>query len=407
MINKDLIAEAKKKNAAALAAAMGTGDQKEMETALANFMSDVHDAVVQNAALEAQQAATDSAVLAARGLRVLTSEEKNYYGEMIARMKSKDPAMAMTNWNEAVPVTIIDSALDSIRREHPLLDRLNLVNTSYQTKIVVCNNPAQAAAWGEITSAITQELQAVLKKMDVTLLKLSAFMVIPMDVLELGPTYIDQYVRATMFEAAAYKLEVSVVDGTGKDEPIGMTRDVSSTASVQDGVYPRMQAVALKSLKPKELGAIVKKLARTPGKPTIARIVDDLIFLCNPFDYWGKIMPATCYRKPDGTWLHDLLPIPADILQTVGLSENSVVIGIPKKYFVGLGVQGKNGAITESKEAKFFEDMMSYKLRLQANARPMDEYAFVLCDITDLEADDIDLISVVGTVSTKEESAST
>ena len=74
----------------------------------------------------------------------------------------------------------------------------------------------------------------------------------------------DAYVRATLSEAVALGLEVGIVDGDGKEKPIGMTRDVSDTANVQGGVYPRMTAVKLTSLEAEELGKIVAKLARDP-----------------------------------------------------------------------------------------------------------------------------------------------
>ena len=70
------------------------------------------------------------------------------------------------------------------------------------------------------------------------LLKLSAYMPISKDLVELGPTWMDAYVRATLSEAVALGLEVGIVDGDGKEKPIGMTSDVSDTANVQGGVYP-------------------------------------------------------------------------------------------------------------------------------------------------------------------------
>lgn len=387
--SKDLVAEAKKKNAATMAAAIKSGDEEQMSAALATLFSDVHDAVLQQAAEEIDLRNHDAAIMAARGLHALTSAEMHYYTELGKAIKSDNPKMALENFSVAMPDTVIDGVIGTIKRSHPLLERINFQNTAYLTRMILNAKPGQMAKWGKITSAITQELTGSLKEINLTLLKLSAFMCISQDLIDLGPQWLDQYVRETLAEAIAITLETGIVDGTGKDEPIGMTRDISSAAAVQDGVYPRQTATPLTELSPAAMGAIVVKIARDPTDPTKAREVQpgDLVFLTNPFDYWQKIMPATTYRKPDGTWLRDLLPIPADIMQTAALESGKALLGMPSRYFVGLGVYGKKGVIVQDDSVRFFEDERAYKTKLQGNARPLDEYSWVLLDISDLKTE--------------------
>lgn len=383
--SKDLVAQAKKQNAANLAAAFRSGDEAQMAEAMSVFCSDVHDAVLAQAAEDIELRNQDSAIMAARGMHPLTSAEMSYYTELTAALKSPDPRMALTNMTVGMPESVIDAVIGTIRRTHPLLERISFMNTAYMTRVILNAQPGQTAKWGAIGSAITQELSAAFREVDVTLLKLSAFMAISNDLLDLGPQWLDQYIRETLSEAIACAEEVAVVSGTGNGEPIGMIRDVSKTANVQGGVYPKQTPTSLTELTATALGKIVKKIARDPMDPTKARVVDDLIFLCNPFDYWEKIMPATTYRKPDGTWLRDLLPIPADIMQTIGLEEGEAVLGMPNRYFASLGVTGKNGVIAYDDSVRFLEDQRVYKAKLQGNARPMDEYAFVLLDISNLK----------------------
>ncbi|MGM9660766.1 MAG: phage major capsid protein [Faecousia sp.] len=387
--SKDLVAQAKKQNAANLAAAFKSGDEDQMSAAMAAFCTDVHDAVLAQAAEDIELRNQDSAIMASRGLHALTSAEMNYYTKLGEALKSSDPKMALNNFSVAMPETIIDGVIGTIRKDHPLLYRINFQNTAYLTRMILSNNPAQMAKWGKITDAVTKELTGSLKEVNLTMLKLTAFMCISQDLIDLGPQWIDQYVRETLAEAIASALETGIVDGNGKDEPIGMTRDISSSASVQDGVYPRQTPVVLTELTPTAMGEIVSKIARDPNDPTKARVVasGDLIFLCNPFDYWKKIMPATSFRKPDGSWMHDVLPVPADTMQTAALEEGRAVLGMPSKYFVGLGVYGKTGTIVPDDSVRFFEDERAYKAKLQGNARPMDEYAFVLLDISNLKTE--------------------
>lgn len=387
--SKDLIAQAKAKNAAAITAAIKSGEDAQMEAAFANLCIDLHDAVLQQAAEDISTRNSDAAIMASRGLRTLTSAEMNYYTKLGEAITSADPKMALANFTVAMPETIIDGIIGSIRTNHPLLDRVDFQNTSYLIRMISADTPADLAKWGTITSAVTQEITGSLKEVNLTILKLSAFMAISRDIIELGPQWVDQYVREVLSEAIACALDLAIVDGTGKDEPTGMTRDMSSTASVQDGVRPRQTPVKITELTPTALGQIVAKIARKPGAPTKARIIapGDLIFLCNPFDYWNKIMPATSFRKPDGGWLRDALPIPADIMQTAALESGSAVLGMPSRYFVGLGMQGKTGNITQDDSVRFLEDERVYKTKFQGNAYPKDEYAFVLLDISGLKTE--------------------
>ena len=387
MRSKDLIANAKKANAAALAAAFQTGDETKMTEALATFCGDIEEAVLQQAQQEADERNQDTAIMAARGVHVLTSAEMNYYTELGKCVKSGDPKMAITNFKVAMPETVIDGVIGTIKKEHPLLDRISFVNTSYLTRFVVNAAPASAATWGNITDKISKELTGALKDFNMTLLKLSVFMCISQDLVDLGPQYLDQYVRESLSESIAMALESAIVDGDGNGKPIGMTRDISDTASVVGGVYPRMTAVKLDKLDPK------------------ARAIDpgDLIFLCNPFDYWQKIMPATSFRRPDGTWAHDILPIPAETMQTAALESGKAVLGIASRYFAGLGATGKDGTIVQDDSVRFFEDERAYKAKLQGNARPLDAYAFVLLDISALDTNPATLVQVVAPVVTKAE----
>lgn len=387
--SKDLIANAKKQNAAALAAAFKSGDEAQMSEALANFYSDVQEAVLQQAAEEINQRNQDTAVMTARGYRTLTSAEMNYYTKLAEALKSGNPKMALENFSVAMPDTIIDGVIGTIRKNHPLLDRINFRNTAYVTRWLLNAKGVKMAKWGQITSKITEELTGALKEINMTLCKLAAFMVISQDLLDLGPQWLDAYIRECLAESIAMALETAVVDGTGKDQPIGMTRDVSATANVQDGVYPRMETIALKSLAPKEMGGLVAKLARDPVDPTKARVINagDLLFLTNPFDYWQKIMPATSFQKTDGTWVRDVLPIPADIMQTAALETGKALLGIPSRYFVGLGVYGKSGTIVKDDSVRFFEDEAAFKTKLQGNGRPMDEYSWMLLDISNLQTE--------------------
>ena len=385
MKSKDMLAQNKATALANLASAMKGDDEQAVANALANFYGAVKDELLFEAREAAQNNATEAAALAARGARPLTPAENSYYEKVIAAAKSADPKNAFTGIDVTMPQTIVDGVMEQMQKDHPLLGMISFMNTTALTTVILNAQPGQTAKWGALGSKITQELDGAFKKFDVSLLKLSAFMVISQDYLELGPVWLDQYIRACLSESIATALENAIVDGTGNGEPIGMTRDVSSGANVVGNVQPRMNATPLADLTPESLGKLVAMLARNPLDPTKARSVGDLVFIVNPFAYWEKIFPATSYRRPDGTWIKDVLPIPATIVQSGALDKAHAVLGIPKNYFAGLGVLGKNGVISFDDSVRFLDDERVYKSRMQGNGRPMDEYSFLYLDISSLK----------------------
>lgn len=404
--SNDLFAQVKKQHETTLSAAFKSGNPEEIAQAMTAFFDGMNEAVLQRAAEEIDARNQDATILAARGANVLTTEEREYYNGLAKALKSADPRAAVANYEVAMPQTVVDRIIGSIRKNHPLLDKLNFVNTAYLTRILVNAKPAQLAAWGKITGAVQKEIEGGVQEIALTMCKLSAFMAISMDLVDLGPEWMDTYARETLSEAIAFALESGCVAGTGKDEPIGMVRDISPSASVQDGVYPKQTPVPVKRLDAKTMGGLLAKLARDPNDTTgaTARAVDprDIIIIFNPFDYWEKVFAATTLLV-GGQYMTNVLPIPAEIFQSAALAKGEAVIGIAPYYFIGIGPAGKQGTIVADDSVKFLEDQRAYKAKLHGNGRPMDQYAFLLLDVSNLEAIVSTIVEVAGTVATKEQ----
>ena len=404
--SNDLFAQVKKQHETTLSAAFKSGNPDEIAQAMTAFFDGMNEAVLQRAAEEIDARNQDATILAARGANVLTTAEREYYDGLAKALKSADPRAAVANYEVAMPQTVVDRIIGSIRKNHPLLDKLKFVNTAYLTRILVNAKPAQLAAWGKITGAVQKEIEGGVQEIALTMCKLSAFMAISMDLVDLGPEWMDTYARETLSEAIAFALESGCVAGTGKDEPIGMVRDVSPTASVQDGVYPKQTPVPVKRLDAKTMGGLLAKLARDPNDTTgaTARAVDprDIIIIFNPFDYWEKVFAATTLLV-GGQYMTNVLPIPAEIFQSAALAKGEAVIGIAPYYFIGIGPAGKQGTIVADDSVKFLEDQRAYKAKLHGNGRPLDQYAFLLLDVSELEAIVSTIVEVAGTVATKEQ----
>lgn len=324
----------------------------------------------------------DSSVLSARGVRQLTTEEKKYYQKLAEAMKDNNPKQALANANLVLPITVINSVFADLQENHPLLSKINFMPSGGAVEILMNTNGYQEALWGKLCDEIVQELASGFKVVDTMLLKLSAFIPVCKAMLDLGPEWLDTYVRQVLSEALANGLEAGIVAGDGNEKPIGMTRQVGDGVTVTGGVYPEKAKIKVSDLSATTIGNLLSLIAVDPnGK---SRKVTDVIFVVSPADYFGKVMPATTIMAPDGTYRNDVMPYPMTIIQSHAVNPGEAVIGLAGRY---LGVAGTatQGRIEYSDHYRFIEDERLYLIKLYANGMPMDNNAFLFLDITDLE----------------------
>lgn len=379
---KDLMNNARDSFAAGFAEAIKNGDDKALADAIATFSEDVQQALMEEYN-DLVSSTNDAAVLAARGTRVLTSAETKYYNALIEAMKSDKPQAAITGINETLPETIIDAVLDDIEAQFPLLDAIDFRNTTGITKWPYNKKGLQYAVWGPLGSKIIEELSGDIGALSIEQCKLTAFMAVSKDFLKLGPAWIDRYVRAILAEANGAALELAVVDGDGSKGPIGMNRDLTKgTTSDGSTKYTAKTATKVTDLEPASYGAILADIAKTPeGRQ---RVLRDVIMVVSPQDYLTKVMPATTARTPDGRYVNDILPYPTRIIQSVGVPTGKAIVGLAKRYFMGVGTP-KEGFIEYSDHVQFIDDNRVYTTHFYGNGRPLDNNAFKYLDISALE----------------------
>ena len=256
--------------------------------------------------------------------------------------------------------------------------------TSSSTHTLMLNTDGiHKAKWGKLCAKIVEELTSGFKEVDAGLYKLSAFIPVCKAQLDLGPEWLDRYIRAILAEALANGLEEGIVMGDGNDQPIGMVRDVSDDVAVIGGkTYPEKAKVKVNDFEPATMGNLISMLGKTAnGKD---RDPDDLILLVNPQDYYLRVMPATTVRAPDGTYRNDIFPVPLTVIKTAALPRGQAVFGIGHLYFAPVGMN-KNGRIEYSDDYHFLEDERVYLIKLYANGFPVDNNAFLNLDISGLQ----------------------
>lgn len=373
-----------------LAEAFKSGEPEQIASAMNQRFAEIASGMI-----EEHETASDRQILTARGVRQLTSEERGYYNALAEAMKDGNPRQAIANLDKTIPVSVIERVFEDMRESSPLIDAIDLIPSGGAARMIIDNGGYDMAAWGDLCDDITKEMSASVKVVDTMLYKLSAFVVVCNEALELGAEWLDRYVRACLTEYFVAGLEYAVVTGTGKSMPIGMDRDVSENVTVTAGVYPQKTAVVVTALDEVTLGNIAGMVAVSEnGKP---RAVRDLILVCNTADYYSKVFAATHIMAPDGSY-RQATPFPMTIVHTPQMPIGEAVIGEARLYKLAGGI-GKNGRIEYSDEAKFIEDKRAYRIKGYFYGRANDNTSFIRLDISGVKAMTYKVTTINGTPS--------
>lgn len=370
-----------------IVAAMKSGDENAIKEAWEGFHASIAAEVKKD--FEELQESHDSAILAQRGYRQLTIPETKWYQKVIAALKSPDPKQAFVaiigseNEEDIMPTTIIEDVYKHLKDEYPLLKAINFQHVGYVTKWILNDHSAQNAVWGTITAEITKEITSSFKTVDINQNKLSAYAIVEVGMLDLGPVFLDGYIRTVLAEAIMSAMELAIIGGSGLNEPVGLIKDIHEGVSFSSSTgYPNKTAVKVTDFTPASYGALVAQMATTEGGRK--RRFNKVALAVNMTDYLTKIMPATTVLNANGSYVNNLFPFPTDVYVTNALDDGKAVMFIPSEYFLGMG-GAKNGVIEYSDEYKFLEDQRVFKIKQYGAGRAFDNTSAVYLDISSLE----------------------
>lgn len=400
--------------ASTMAAAMRSDDPEVQAAAWEQF----HNETIQRlqADFEEVKQSNDASILVNRGYRQLTSDETKWYQKLTEVLKSANPTQSFAEIlgqdieGDIMPETIIEDVYRNLQEEHPILNAVSFTYVKFATKWILNDHTKQKAIWGEITDEITKEITSGFKVVKVDQAKLSAFAFIEKGMLDLGPTFLDAYIRAVLSEALLCGLEYGIVSGTGVDEPIGIIRDIHDgvTFSTTDG-YPKKTKVSLAGFDPVNYGVLLAKIAKTESGA--ARSFSKVQLICNMTDYLTKVMPASTAINAEGKYVNGLFPFPTEVIVSNEMKDGEAAVGLLPEYSVLVGGE-QNGVIEFSDEFKFTNDLRYFKMKQYATGRAFDDTSFVLVDISKLEPSFLNVkvknvvsteATVKGTVTTKDE----
>lgn len=398
MRNNDLVNQESKKFMQKMVEALQNNDAEAAAKAMQEMQNGICNVIEQE--FEQYKGVGDMEVLQSRGLRKLTSEETDWYQKFIGAVKT-GAKQEITNLTAAMPVTIIDRVIDDMKKNHPLLDAINIQDAAGAMKLVM--NGVQMASklggWGKIPGAISKELKGQIKIIDVTVAKYTAYFIIPKDFVKFNftfaPMWVDQYIRIILSESIAFGLEKTIISGDGSDQFIGMIMNLSSN---REGVYSAKEPTKITNFD-EDYAAVVAKLAKDPEGDD--RMVPEVLLVVNPQDYIKKI------RRIQNTLIYgtgaiDLInnTYPTKVVQSSMMPEGKASAGIARNYFAAIN-GGTSGIIEFDDSNQFLEDNRIYTTRVYGNGRPIDNASFEYLDISEVEAPALPVLIKGGSVTTK------
>jgi len=304
----------------------------EMQEALVNDLKEVITSQVRQESLDQQ-------ILVARGKsNVLTAEERQFFNSLSTEVGYKEEIL--------LPETTIDRIFEDLTNEHPLLKELGLKNQGLTTRIIK-SETSGAAVWGKIFGDIKGQLDAAFSEEKVTQSKLTAFVVIPKDLFEYGPEWVDRFVRAQVIETFAVGLEKGFLLGAGpvKDEPIGLIKDLNAAIDPVNGyadktAHPVALTFADSETTVKELASVMKMLSVKENGKSV-KVDGKVVLVVNPSDAWN-IKALYTFLNANGAYV-TVLPYNLKVVESEFMPQGQMLAFVKDRYdaYIGGGVKVK------------------------------------------------------------------
>jgi len=384
MKNLDAVKAKKDELYNAVTAALASGNEEQIKAAMQDLQE--YNKAELKSIYDEYEASKDEAVLEARGIKALTSEEEKFWNQVIndAKVRFRNSASdgVYTGITDLLPKTEYYSIVEELKQEHPLLNVINFTNTSAVTKWTIDNSAEQRATWDELNTPIVTALEGgPFITVDMTLCKLTAYIFVSNDMLDLGPRWVAAYATTLLKEAIWLGLEYGIVAGNGKKMPIGMIADYRAPFDASTG-YPTRATVKCTGFTKEFYGEMLSIMSIKDNGRT--RGINSVLLVVNPTDYFTKIFPATTALGLDYKYINGIFPYPTQVVQSTAVPQGHAIMGIAKDFFMGLG-SAKGGKLEYSDDFKFLEDLRTYKIKVYANGQPKQYNAFQYLDISDLE----------------------
>lgn len=321
---------------------------------------------------EARDEASDAQILAARGQNVLTSEERKFFNAVTTSGGFAEDSI--------LPVTTQERVFEELQKEHPLLTAIGLKDLGAVTKFIY-SDATKAYAWGKLFGGIKGQVSTAFREEEISQLKLTAFAAIPKDMKDLGPEWIERYVRTLLVESYSVGLEYGLINGRGpsQDEPIGLTKDVDSdTGAVTDKTTSGTLTFAPSQygeIVSGELHGVIKALA-VNGAGESRKVLNKVVMVVNPVDAIS-VQARNTIQTANGAWVTSL-PYNLETIESEEVAVGKALFFVKDQYLAAIAGGYK---INKYQETLALEDADLYTMKQFANGRPKDNKTALIYDL--------------------------
>lgn len=371
----DIQATAEAKRAEYYAAVKEGAEPEVVENLHGEYMTAwsevVSNDMLEKARQEVQNGTDDTNIAIARGRNVLTNKEKKFFNALV------NPNTDTYKEEKILPETIIERVFDDIIQARPLLAKINFKLSGLNTRLILAD-PAGQAVWGEIFGQIQGQISADFKVVNFSQNKLTAFALVPKDLIEFGPEWVERFVRAQLAEAIGVRLEAGVVNGGGSavNQPIGMTKDFDlDNGTVVDKTATGTLTFANAKTTAHELAHVMTNLS-TKQNGKAVNIAGGVTLVVNPRDQF-LVQAQHTLQTANGQWVTSL-PFNIDVVASEGVPTDKVVALVGNRYEA---VHTGNVTIKKYDQTFAMEDMDLFITKHFAHGMPVDNKASAVYDL--------------------------
>ena len=345
---------------------------EQLENAFGDMFNALQDDLSDKITKEARNEVQDAQILSARGQNVLTSEERKFFNEAIE--------FGGFDEDSILPVTTQERVFEDLKNEHPLLAAIGLKDLGAVTRYIY-SDPTKAYAWGNLFGEIKGRVSTAFREEQIGQLKLTAFAVIPKDMLDLGPEWVERYVRELLVESYSVGLEYGLVNGRGQaqSEPIGLMKNVNAdTGAVTDKTSEGTLTFA-----PSQFGEVVAgelhdviKALSTDEKGKSRKVLGKVAMIVNPVDAIS-VQARNTIQTANGQWV-TALPYNIEVIESEEIEEKKALFFVKGEYLAAIAGGYK---LNKFDQTLAMEDAMLYTIKQFANGKPKDNKTALLYDL--------------------------
>ncbi|MBU5214567.1 phage major capsid protein [Heyndrickxia oleronia] len=345
---------------------------EQLENAFNDMFTALQTDLTEKITNDARNEIHDAQILAARGQNVLTSEERRFFNAVVQDGGFKDDSI--------LPETTQERVFEDLVNAHPLLDALGLQDLGAVTKFIY-SDATKAYAWKEIFGDISGQVNAAFRSEKIGQLKLTSFAAIPNDMLELGPVWVERYVRTVLIETYSVGLEYGFVNGRGaaQQEPIGLMKNVNA----ETGAVTNKTSSGTLTFAPSEYGEIVAgelyevvKALSTNEKGKSRKVGGKIVMVVNPIDAIGVQFRNTI-QTSSGQWV-TALPYNIQVVESEEIPVNKALFFVKGEYIAAIAGGYK---LKKFDQTLAMEDATLYTIKQFANGKPKDNKAALVYDL--------------------------